>query len=447
MKRKVGISFLFFAFLTVYLTQSAFGQTSFQVTINTSAIKGKAGKLAFDFTSGDSSVNTVSILDFSTDGTRGLPETQGGLVQGDIILGLNPAPFTMIADGFFFNELVVPFNSFGDQITFTLQVTQSRGTDPIPDEFALFLLHTRDKPMIGTTDPFRAHALFTIDVTGVSGGLLTPFSPTTVSGTAINVVVPAIAPLVAAVLPSSRSVQVGTPATAFVTILHAGPAGSLSVLDAGPSLVSSIPASFLFQTTDPNTNVVTGTPSTPVDISQGGGQTFVIALTPSADVAPTDVIFDFSGANGAPVTTIPGVNTLLFSASTPPIPDIVALAATLNNDGIVNIPGATGTGVFAVATVNVGVTGTITASADTGAATLPVNVNLCETNPTTGACISDIGPSVPTTINANATPTFGIFVTGTANVPFDPATNRIFVRFRDAGGVTRGATSVAVRSQ
>ena len=100
-----------------------------------------------------------------------------------------------------------------------------------------------------------------------------------------------------------------------------------------------------------------------------------------------------------------------------------------------------------MATVNLGASGSITASADTGAATLPVNISLCQTDPANGQCISGIGPSVTTQINANATPTFGIFVQGNGTVPFDPAANRIFVRFKDTGGVIRGSTSVAVRTQ
>jgi len=50
-------------------------------------------------------------------------------------------------------------------------------------------------------------------------------------------------------------------------------------------------------------------------------------------------------------------------------------------------------------------------------------------------------------MNANATATFSIFVRGSGTVTFDPANNRVFVRFTDALAVTRGATSVAVQTQ
>jgi hypothetical protein len=246
------------------------------------------------------------------------------------------------------------------------------------------------------------------------------------------------------VLPSSRSVQVGTTATAFATIINAG---SVMATGCGLSLLTSLPATFMYQTTDPATNQVTGAPNTPANIAVGAAQSYVFALSPSAPVAPTDVQLGFDCTNAGPAPINTGLNTLLFSASTAPVPDVVALAATLTNDGIVNIPGTNGTGVFAMATVNVGATGAITASADTGATSLPLTVSLCETNPATGQCISGIGSTVPTTINANATPTFGIFVQGNGNVPFDPALNRIFVRFKDGGNVTRGSTSVAVRTQ
>lgn len=249
---------------------------------------------------------------------------------------------------------------------------------------------------------------------------------------------------VASVLPASRSVQAGNVATAFAVIINTG---TTTATACGLVPATSLPAAFTFRTTNPTTNQVTGTPDTPVNIAPGGLQTYVFGLTPSAPFGPADVALQFTCANAIDAPVIVGLDTLLYSASATPVPDIVALAATLNNDGIVNIPGPTGTGVFAVATVNVGASGTITGSVDTGAATLPVTVALCQTDPAGGNCLSAIGPSVTTTINASATPTFGIFVTGAGTVAFDPAATRIFVRFKDAGGVTRGSTSVAVRTQ
>jgi hypothetical protein len=251
-------------------------------------------------------------------------------------------------------------------------------------------------------------------------------------------------PLVAAILPSSRSVQVGgTPATAFVTIINSGGATAFGV---SISLQTGIPSNFLYQTTDPATNVLTGTANTPADIPPGQAATFAIVLTPTTPFGPTDVAFNYGGTNtvfAVPILT--GINTLLLSASAGPVPDIVALAAS-GDPGIVDIPGALGIGFFAVATVNVGATAQITASADTGAGSPPVTILICQTNPATAQCISAIGPTVTTVINAGATPTFSVFVTGHGNVPFDPANNRIFVRFKDSGGITRGSTSEAVRT-
>ena len=223
--------------------------------------------------------------------------------------------------------------------------------------------------------------------------------------------------LVSAVLPSSRSVQVGVPATAFATIINAG---SNTATSCGISNRSFIPANFNYQTTDPATNAVVGSPNAPVDITAGAFQTYIFSFTPTAPFAPTEVQMSFDCTNTDPAPINVGLNTLLLSASATPVPDIVALAATLTNDGIVNVPGTNGTGAFAVATVNVGASGSITASADTGSATLPVNISLCQTDPATGQCISAIGPSVTTQINAGATPTFGIFVQGVGIVFFRP---------------------------
>jgi hypothetical protein len=259
----------------------------------------------------------------------------------------------------------------------------------------------------------------------------------------------ALGALAAAVLPGSRSVQVGDTATAFAVIINSG---EQTATDCGIAPITSVPADFLFQTTDPLTNVLTGTSNTPVDIAGGNGfQTYVFAFTPTAPIASTEVQLSFACTNAGSAKTVTGLNTLLLSASDFPVPDIVALAATLNNDGIVDIPGTTGTGVFAVATVNVGGAGAmITATADKGGASFPADIIMCETDPVIGDCLSapvNAANGVSTQIDAGETPTFGVFVTGTGNVAFDPATNRVFVRFTDNGGVVRGATSVAARTQ
>jgi hypothetical protein len=251
-------------------------------------------------------------------------------------------------------------------------------------------------------------------------------------------------PQVSAILPASRSAVVGNPVTAFVTIINAGSSTATGCVIA-PTL--PLPINFEFQTTNPATNALTGTLNAPVNIAPGAAQSFVIVVTPTVALPAFNVSFSFycSNANPAPISA--GLNTLLLSASTTPVPDVVALAAS-GDPGIVDVSSVTNAGAFAVATVNLGSGDQITVTSDTNGATLPLSINICQTVPATGACLngSTPAPSVTTQINPGDTPTFGIFVSGTSNVPFDPANNRVFVRFTDSTSTVRGATSVAVRT-
>ena len=261
----------------------------------------------------------------------------------------------------------------------------------------------------GTTISFSVNGAANAKAAGTYGPTTITFTNTTASQTftrTATLTVGAASTLttvLSAVLPASRSVQVGTTATAFATIINTG---GVAGTNCGMSLGNTAAASFSFQTTDPATNALTGTGNTPINIPAGAAQSYVFAITPSAAFSATDVPVTAGCTNSAPAPTVVGLNTLLLSASATPVPDIVALAATTSNDGIVTIPGSTGAGAFAVASVNVGIGSAITVSADTGAATLPVLLTLCQTNPGNGQCTSAIGATVATTIAANATPTF-----------------------------------------
>lgn len=255
---------------------------------------------------------------------------------------------------------------------------------------------------------------------------------------------PQLTPPFASVLPGSRSVEVGSTATGFASIINSG-----STTAVGCSLrpASSVAANFLMQTTDPLTNALIGTPDTPVDIPGGGTQTFLFSFAPTQAFETTEIQLEFSCVNAEAAATIVGLNTFSLSASTAPVADIVALAATLTGDGISRIPGVTGTGVFSVATVNVGTAGTISVSADTGGTALPVSVVVCETNPGNGACLQAPAEIVESQMASNGSATFSFFVQANGSVTFDPAANRVFARFRDTTGSVRGSTSVAVTTQ
>lgn len=266
--------------------------------------------------------------------------------------------------------------------------------------------------------------------------------------------------VVSSVLPITRSVQNGTAATAFASIINPANTGS-SATGCGLRLAGSSGAQFSYQTTSAQ-NAPTGTANTPVDIPAGGVQSFVFSVTSAGDFSDnqgltqpsanneTNLFIEAFCANRRSAEYTLGLNSLTFSSSAAAPADVIALAATVGNTGRVDVP-TTGNqvGVFSVAVSNIGTSASITATPDLGGRTIGgVNtLEICRTDPNTGACTTARAASQTLTVNQNETATFGVFIRGNGQaIPNDPARNRVFVRFNE-GMTPRGATSVAVRTQ
>ena len=129
------------------------------------------------------------------------------------------------------------------------------------------------------------------------------------------------------------------------------------------------------------------------------------------------------------------------------MPDLIALAVTSSSNGVMEFEN--NSGFFSVASVNVGAAATITVSADTGDAELPITLSLCQTDPATSECINPTVPAlepVMVEVEEGSTPTFAVFANAAEPIALDPANSRVFLRFLDESGVVRGATSVAVQN-
>ncbi len=254
---------------------------------------------------------------------------------------------------------------------------------------------------------------------------------------------PPPSPLAAAVLPGGRSVEIGDTATVFATLINGGTT-ELNGCGIQPSTAAGN-YSLDYQTTDPATNALIGAPNTPVSIAAGSYQTYVLSFNSNTAQSLPNLPLVFDCADVTPAAVTIGVNTvdLLFSAV--PVPDIIALAATASGDGVVTVPfSQNGAAAFAVASVNAGTTGALTVVTDTGGAALPLDVSVCQTNPSTGQCLAPPSTTLPVVIDGDETPTFSFFITANGDIPFAPGTSRIFVRFLDAANVSHGSTSVAV---
>lgn len=264
------------------------------------------------------------------------------------------------------------------------------------------------------------------------------------------------ATLSAAVLPSSRSVAYERTATAFATIVNGG---QTAAENCAISLLNVIKVGFSYRTTDPNTNAPTGTVNTPVNIPAGQSQSFVITVRPEEEFFNAPIPFTtepleflFSCSTGQAIQ-LPGVNQLLFSSGSGQPADVISVAATTTNDGILFLGGPSASGAIGLAAVNIGTTDTLTvrrgSHAAPGAQTAGLDFFVCQTMPGSAnpsQCVSPpVRDSLTTAFDQNTVMTFTLIVRGTGSaVANDPARNRVFIEFVDGEGVVRGSTSVAV---
>jgi virginiamycin B lyase len=279
---------------------------------------------------------------------------------------------------------------------------------------------------------------------GPDGGLWVVESNVAKIGTVLPVAPAGPSPLVASILPTSRSAQVGHVATVFASIVN-----STNSLMSDCRIVPStfVNGFFSYQTTNPATNALAGSPNTSVPLSANGLQTFVIAILAGAPYPSTNVQFTFICDGVAAAAPIVGVNTLLLTFDANPVPDMIAVGLTPSNDGFAHTGGNSGTGLFVIASDNIGLSASLTARARLSNPSLPITATVCQTNPQTAACLATPSSSVTATINNNQTSTWAAFLTASGAVNPDPAANRVFFEFVDSGGIVRGSTSTAITTQ
>jgi virginiamycin B lyase len=275
-------------------------------------------------------------------------------------------------------------------------------------------------------------ALWFTEISGNKIGTLMPVPPAGPS------------PLFASVLPTSRSVQVGHVATLFASIINSSNSALTNCRIVPNTFANGF---FSYQTTDPATNTLTGSPNTAVAIPAKGVQTYVIAILAGAPFPSTNVQITFICDGVAAAAPIVGVNTLLLTFDANPVPDVIAVGLTQSNDGFAHTGGNSGTGLFVIASDNIGLTGSLTARARLSNASLPITATVCQTDPNTSACLATPSASVTITLNNNQTSTWAVFLAATGAVNPDPASNRVYLEFVDSGGVVRGSTSTAVTTQ
>lgn len=252
--------------------------------------------------------------------------------------------------------------------------------------------------------------------------------------------------VVSAVLPSSRSIMSGTTATAYMTVVNSGNEAAEACTVRPATLFDGRVG---FQRTDPVTNAVAGNADTAFDIPQGGSQSLVVSITPdeNSEGHSLDLPLAVQCANTDAAPRTIGVNSLRLSFGSDPVPDLIAVSATPTSDGILTLANESAAGAFAIAVANNGEAAPLTVQPVVSDPALPLTATICETDASTGACLTSRSASLEREFGAGETATYSIFIRAAGPVPFDPAQHRIAFEALDSDNVSRGATSIAVRTQ
>lgn len=260
----------------------------------------------------------------------------------------------------------------------------------------------------------------------------------------------AAAEINASVLPNVRTTAFGgDPPSIFAAIANAGDATAFGCSISIDPDQFTVDATLLYQTTN-SSNMLIGTPNTPVDIPAGTVQNFYLEFTPTAPFAGRQIFLSYSCDGGATnAQQIEGTNSVYLEVGGLSSPDIIPIVVTATGDGIVTVPSLGGVAAMSAAATNIGGPGpggfnSITVRPSFPGLTPTVSATICETN-ASAECLAPPTPSVVATIDSGAS-TFSVFVDvdDSFGVPLFPAELRLALDFEDSTGALRGRSSAAL---
>ncbi|MGD0404052.1 MAG: hypothetical protein ABSB66_12745 [Candidatus Acidiferrales bacterium] len=310
--------------------------------------------------------------------------------------------------------------------TNTATATQSMAANPFNNVTALIAVASPTGPYEPQEPSFSTFVWNVVVVPDLAGGT---FNGNLVTGT----------------IPAAITVPVGTTGVFFTELINTGTVSQTFTV--APATLSSLPVTLLVCPLDAATNACLSAPSSSLSATvppDDAVDDFAIFVTPTAAIPynPVNnlVYLNFADSQGTvQVAGFTNVNTAINVTA------LQVVASTGSDNNVLTIPFSTqGTGTFAVEVANFG------AADDAGVAlswgNLPLNVTICQTNPSNGQCLAPpvagfTGLSVPLATGTSAT--FSVFVTATAAIASAPG-NRIYVEVTNAADTGGGLVGVAV---